>query len=150
MIFWIDGDSCPKLVRDLIIRTAARLGSALKVVANRPLKLDPPGEMVLVGQEEGAADAYILQESQPGDLVVTRDIPLAARLVDRGILALNDRGDIFTQDFVRERLSVRDFSLDLRLAGVYHPGKSHYGQKEYLAFARTWDKVLQKMTKSGS
>lgn len=148
MTFWIDGDSCPRPVRELLIRTALRLGWALKVVANRPLVLAHPGEMILAENREGAADEIVLSQAVPGDVVITRDIPFAARLVDKGILTLNDRGDVFTPDFVRERLSVRNFSLDLRMAGVYQPGKSQYGQKEYQAFARTLDRELVKLARS--
>ena len=149
MTFWIDGDSCPREVRDLVGKTAKRLGQVLRIVANREIPVNDayPHEMIVLPVQEGAADAYLLEHSVPGDLVVTRDIPLAALLTEKSILVLNDRGDVFTPDFLRERLSVRAFSLELKAAGLFTPSRKSYDRKDYQAFAKTFDREVHKLLK---
>jgi uncharacterized protein YaiI (UPF0178 family) len=90
------------------------------------------------------ADSYILAQASAGDIVVTRDIPLASRAIAQGIIALNDRGELWTADTVRERLSLRDHAEALRLAGLapeLHRGRL-FGPKERGAFANALDKAL--------
>ncbi|MDR2110423.1 MAG: DUF188 domain-containing protein, partial [Spirochaetaceae bacterium] len=102
----VDADSCPRAVRELILRSSARTGIRVIFAANRPIpgiggaeavmELCPPGE--------GAADNRIVELAEPGDLVVTRDIPLAARLAEASVMVLDDRGRAYTRENIRERL----------------------------------------------
>ena len=154
MTIWADADSLPREARELIARRCKPGGPAAVFVANRPVPL-PPGPSLtalVVGAADGAADGYIMDNARRGDLVVTRDIPLAARLVDAGIVAINDRGDIWNDGTVRERLSARDHAAALRDAGLAPPlsrGRT-YGQKERAAFAAALDKALRLAASQGS
>ncbi len=114
-------------------------------MANRKVPGVETESQVLVGRHEGAADSYIVENSQPNDLVVTRDIPLAKQLVDRGNTVLNDRGDVFSPENVGERLSIRNFMYHLRNTGLLFPTERTFGQREVQAFANSFDKELTRL-----
>ncbi|GAB1455311.1 YaiI/YqxD family protein [Spirochaetota bacterium] len=168
MTIWADADSLPREVKDLIGRRAGSSNSTFPIravfVANRPLPL-PPGknlQAVIVGPAgasviahgaKGAstatdwdnADDYIMAAAVPGDILVTRDIPLAARAVSQGLVALNDRGTLWSSDSVRERVSVRDHMTSLRERGIA-PASSRsrgFGPKDVKAFADALDKAIR-------
>lgn len=147
MRIWVDADSCPRPVRDAVVRAAIRTAVPATFVANRPVPgIGGPGigfELCPAGPD--AADDRIVAGAGPGDLAVTRDIPLAARLVEKGILALNDRGDVYTAGNVRERLSVRDFMVGLAADGLVPDRIYGYGKKELKAFADAFDRVLTRL-----
>lgn len=158
MTVWADADSLPSSVRDLIARRASRAAAlaaetgsppALRAVfvANRPLAA-PPGAETLVVENAGTdgVDDRIFSMAKRGDLVVTRDIPLAARLLDSGVSVINDRGDEWTRDTVRERLSRRDFMAGLRAAGLAEMSRVRsFGERERKAFADALDRALSKL-----
>ncbi|HUX22480.1 MAG TPA: DUF188 domain-containing protein [Spirochaetia bacterium] len=145
---WVDADSCPRPVREIIQRAAGRTGVDAIFVANRDIPGVVPADLVVVGREEGAADAHILEHSGLRDLVVTRDIPLAKELVDRGRTVLNDRGEIFSPENVGERLSIRNFMYHLRKSGLLHSTERTYGQREQQAFANSFDKELTRLLRA--
>jgi uncharacterized protein YaiI (UPF0178 family) len=97
---------------------------------------------------EGRADAYIKEQVGPQDLVITRDIPLAAELVELGLVVVNDRGDLYTRENVRERLSLRNFMKELREVGLYESPLKEFGKKEVKAFAATFDRILTQLEKA--
>jgi uncharacterized protein len=89
------------------------------------------------------ADLHIAEHAEPGDVAVTADIPLAARLVEKNVMAIDPRGDEYTEENVGERLAVRDLMDGLRGAGMLEPGGPRpYGPKDRQAFAATLDRVL--------
>lgn len=116
-------------------------------VANRviPLPAIPSLRMVVVTESEGAADAYLRENVDEGDLAISRDIPLAADLVERGVVVLDNRGDTFTKENVRERLSLRNFMSDLRLGGVQTERNRPLGSRDIAAFANALDRQLAKI-----
>ncbi len=148
MTVHIDGDSCPRPVRDLAARAARREAVAVVCYANRPIPFDLPVEMVLVENKEGAADRAMLNRAAPGDLALTRDIPLAAELVEKGVAAVNDRGELYTRENIRERLSVRDFMAGLNAVGLKPESTARYGKKEWDEFARTFDREFMKLVRA--
>ena len=81
----------------------------------------------------------------PGDIVVTGDIPLAARLVEKGVLTLDPRGTEYTEENIGERLSIRDFMEQVRLTGVDTGGPRAYGPKDKQSFANALDRALTRM-----
>ncbi len=103
--------------------------------------------MVVVENAEGAADRALLERAAPGDLALTRDIPLAAALVEKGVAAVNDRGALYTAENVRERLSVRDFMAGLNAAGLKPESTARYGKKEWDEFVRTFDRAFMKLVR---
>ncbi|HIZ51638.1 MAG TPA: DUF188 domain-containing protein, partial [Candidatus Pseudomonas excrementavium] len=116
MTLWIDADACPRPVRDVMLRAARRRELQLVLVANSALGLAPaPGvRQVVVPGGADVADLYIIEHAQPGDLVVTADIPLADGLVRRDITAINPRGEIYDKGSIGERLAVRNLMDELR------------------------------------
>jgi len=146
MTIWIDADACPVPVREMVIRASERTGVALIFVANSPLPV-PRRELiktVQVAQGFDVADNYISMHAQEKDLVITQDIPLAAEIVDKGITALNPRGELYTPENIRQRLAMRNFAQELRDIGQNTGGQSKFADKEKQAFANALDRWLQK------
>ena len=150
MTLHIDGDSCPRPVRELSARAGQREGVIVVCYANRAIPFDPglPVEMVLVDGSEGAADRALVARAVPGDLALTRDIPLAAQLVEAGIAVVNDRGALYTRENIRERLSVRNFMMDLGASGLKPESTSQYGKKEWDDFVRTFDREFMRLVRT--
>jgi len=144
MKIWIDADACPGPVRDIVLRASRRVGIPVTLVANRPLQLprSPLIAAVQVSQGLDEADHYLAQQAQGGDLVITADIPLAARLVAQGIAALNPRGETYSAENIQERLALRDFKEELRSAGVATGGPMPYHNRDKQAFANSLDRWL--------
>ena len=145
MTIWVDADAAPRDVKEIVYRAAKRLELPAVLVANQ--RLTPPlhNEHVRAVRVQGgpdAADAYIAEHAQPGDIAITADIPLAAILVENAVTVLDPRGDEFTEENVRERLSIRDFMDTLRGAGVETGGAKPYGPKDRHAFAAALDRAL--------
>jgi hypothetical protein len=151
MRFFVDADSFPSLARDIICRAASRYQISAFFVARNPPKLpvSPLFKAISVPDGPDSADDRIVEDARPGDMAFTRDIPLAARLVEGGITVLNDRGTVYTSENVRTRLSERDFMADLRAAGLAGMGGNSYGKKELKEFADAFDRVLTKLDVSG-
>jgi hypothetical protein len=150
MTIWVDADSCPLRVREIVVRAADRRGVDAVFVANRALPLPKARRVsqVLVPPEEGSADFYITCRVRPGDLVITRDIPLAADVLEKDITVINDRGDLFTRENIRERLSVRNFMKDLRESGLYESPSGGYGEREIRLFSAAFDRELTRLLKT--
>ncbi len=154
MNIWIDADSCPRKVREIICKAARRTGVPARFVANRDIPL--PGsderfvEMIRVEQDGMDADGYILDHAERGDLVVTRDIPLAAELVERGFRVLNDRGAVYNSENIRERLSVRNFMQGLREAGLPQAEAGQFGERDVRQFANTFDHELSRALRTSN
>lgn len=148
MVLHIDGDSCPRAVRDLAAKAGRREGVAVVCYANRPIPFDFEVEMVVVENAEGAADRALVHRARPGDLALTRDIPLAADLVAGGVAVLNDRGALYTAENIRERLSVRNFMADLNAVGLRPESTKVYGKKEWDEFVRTFDREFMRLVRT--
>jgi uncharacterized protein YaiI (UPF0178 family) len=145
---WIDADAAPRDVKEIAFRTARRLRIDTVLVANQRLStpLDHPFvTMVQVAGGPDVADRYIADKAEPGDLAVTADIPLASRLVEKGVTVLDPRGQEYTEENVGERLAVRDFMDGLRGAGMETYGPRPYGPKDRQAFAAALDRVLTRL-----
>lgn len=150
MIIWIDADSCPKQVRDLVCRTGTRLQIQIEFVANHKIPI-PEGKifiMTLADASPDAADDYIVEHVNANDLVITRDIPLAKRLVDKKNMVLNDRGTVYTEKNINERLSMRNLMYDLYNNGIYPEKTGQFGKKELQDFANALDREVNKLLKT--
>ena len=144
MRIWIDADACPGPVRDIVFRASRRVGVPVTLVANRPLPLprSPLITAIRVGPGFDEADHVLAGQAEPGDLVITADIPLAARLVARGVAALNPRGELYTAENIQERLALRDLKEELRAAGVTTGGPRPFDHRDKQAFANSLDRWL--------
>ncbi|NMO23058.1 YaiI/YqxD family protein [Pyxidicoccus fallax] len=151
MKLWVDADACPGPVRDILLRASQRLKVPIVFVANRALSL-PRSELVStvqVGAGLDVADRHIAEAAQRGDLAVTQDIPLAAQLVPRGVVVLDPRGELFTEENIAERLSVRNFMQELRESGVMTGGPSGFSAQDRQQFAAALDRELTRLVKTG-
>jgi uncharacterized protein len=146
MHIWVDADACPVVIREILFRAAERTGVALTLVANKPVRLPVAQNVRFVQVPAGldAADKRIVELMAAGDLVVTADVPLAAAAIEKGGLALNPRGELYTSENVRERLSVRNFLDELRGSGVNTGGPPALSQRERQMFANQLDRLLAK------
>lgn len=149
---WIDNDGCPRMVRDLVFKMAERRRLAVKVVANSYTKLPPSPlfTMVCVPGTFDAADDHIAKHIAPGDLVITADVPLAARIVAAGALGLSPRGDVWDGANIQERLAMRNLMQELRSGGEIHGGPPPLGDGDKKRFADALDRLLTVMAKTGS
>lgn len=150
MKIWVDADACPGPVRDVLLRASQRLRVAIVFVANKRLTL-PRHEListVQVGAGADVADAHIAKAAQMGDLAVTQDIPLAAALVAKGVVAIDPRGELFDDENIAERLSVRNFMQELRESGVTTGGPAGFSARDTQQFASTLDRELTRLSKA--
>jgi uncharacterized protein YaiI (UPF0178 family) len=141
---WIDADACPNVIKDILFRAAERRQLPLILVANR-LIATPPSQFIKAVRVAGGfdvADSYIVQQCQANDLVITADIPLAAEVVAKRAYALNPRGELYTQENIKEHLAMRDFMTELRDTGQTSGGPSAFGQRDRQAFANALDRFL--------
>jgi hypothetical protein len=148
---WIDADGCPRPAKELALRAAQRLKIPAVLVADRPLS-KPPSPLVstvVVPRDMDSADRHIADQLLAGDLVITSDLPLAAAVVERGATAINPRGETYSVENVRERLSMRDFLMGLREAGEVIGGPAPYGRKDKERFAAALDRHLTRLAKGG-
>jgi uncharacterized protein YaiI (UPF0178 family) len=146
---WIDADACPRSVKDLAFRASARLRTPLVLVADRMVSR-PHSRLVstvVVPKDMDSADNHIVDRLEPGDLVITADIPLAAAVVAKGAAAINPRGEVYTEENVRERLSLRDFSMSLREAGMELGGPPPFSRQDAQRFASALDRELTRLMK---
>ncbi len=152
MKIWIDADSCPGPVRDIVVRAATRRTIQTLFVANKSLALpaSPYLTLVQVSRSADAADAYIKEHAESIDLVVTQDIPLAAALVAAGVCVINPRGEKYTEDNVLERLSLRNFMQDLRDSGEVTGGPKQFNDSDRRAFAARLDRELTSLLRAQS
>jgi uncharacterized protein len=149
MRLWVDADACPNVIKEIIFRAAARVGVETILVANQYIRT-PPSAHIRSMQVPGgfdAADAAIVERVEPGDLVVTADIPLASAVIGKGALALNPRGELYTADSIAQRLSLRNFMDELRGAGVDTGGPAAFHARDRQAFANQLDSQLARLAK---
>jgi len=146
MRIWIDADACPREVKDVIFRAAERTGVAVSLVANTSM-FTPRSPLITMVQVKGGpdvADDRIAQDAVAGDIAVTADIPLAARLVPKGVVVIDTRGELFDDDNIGERLSVRDFMAEVRDAGGVTGGPRAFSARDKQRFAGALDAALQR------
>ena len=146
MKIWVDADACPGVIKEILFRAAERAKIETTLVANQLLRVPPSPYIRALQVPAGfdVADNRIAQEVQPGDLVITADIPLAAQVIERDGFALNPRGEFYTRDNIRERVTMRNFMEELRGSGVDISGPSSFSQSDRQAFAAQLDRFLSR------
>lgn len=147
MRIWVDADACPVPIKQVLFRAAERRQIETVLVANQYLRT-PASRFISAIQVPGGfdvADDYIEAQVEPGDLVITQDIPLAAKIVECGGLALNPRGTLYDKETVRSHLARRDFMEELRGAGMTTGGPDPLSPQDVTAFANQLDRLLTKL-----
>lgn len=144
MPIWVDADACPKVIKEVLYRAADRTSTLITFVANQSLSVPPSPWLKTLRVAAGfdVADNEIVQRAQPGDLVITADIPLAAEVMEKGAIALNPRGERYSNATIRERLTMRDFMDTLRSSGIQTGGPATLNQRDRQQFANELDKWL--------
>ena len=144
MKIWVDADACPNVVKDMLFRAAQRVQVLTILVANQLIRTPPSRYISKVQVRAGfdEADKYIAEAIEQGDLVITADIPLASQVIDKGGHALNPRGELYSRDNIRQRLSLRNFMEELRSSGVNTGGPPSLSQSDRQAFANELDRFL--------
>jgi len=149
MKIWVDADACPAVIKDILFRAAERTGIKVTLVANHALQTPPSPHISFLQVMHGfdVADNEIIKRLEPGDLVITSDIPLAADAIEKGGHALSPRGEMYTANNIRARLNMRDFMESLRASGVDTGGPSALTQSDRKLFANHLDRFLTKHTR---
>lgn len=144
MQIWVDADACPNVIKEILFRAAERLEIALILVANQPVRTPPSRFIRSIQVSAGfdVADNEIIRQAAEGDLVITADIPLASGVIEKGAYALNPRGELYTRENIRERLTLRNFMDELRGSGVNTGGPPALDKGDRQAFANQLDRFL--------
>lgn len=144
MKIWVDGDACPKGVKEILYRVAVRTKIPVVFVANQYLHLPQSVclEMIQVPGGADVADDEIVERCGSEDIIITADIPLAARVVKKGAIALDPRGKVYDSNNIGQILGMRDFMDELRGAGVETGGPNAFSAKERQKFANELDRIL--------
>lgn len=148
MTIWVDADACPGVIKDILFRAAERKQIQLILVANQRIRVPPSKyiQSVQVAAGFDVADNEIANRCEPGDLVITADIPLAADVIKKGGVALSPRGELFTPQNIGERLNMRDFMDTMRSSGEHTGGPPPFHQRDRMAFANALDAFLARST----
>ncbi|MEN9479525.1 MAG: hypothetical protein RLZZ298_920 [Pseudomonadota bacterium] len=146
MHIWVDADACPVVIKEILYRVAERTKLPLTLVANQWLKTPPYPSIRTIQVPKGfdVADNYIVDQAVAGDLVITADIPLAAGAIEKGALALNPRGELYTKENIKQTLDMRNFMETLRNSGVETGGPPAFNQADRQNFANQLDRLLAK------
>ncbi len=147
---YLDADASP--VKEQVYRVAARYGVELVVVSNGRLRIpDLPGlraRQMTVPDTPDAADDWIAEQIVPGDLVLTADIPLAARAIEKGVEALDFRGGSYNPNRIGDALTSREINAHLRSIGLITGGPSAFTQRDRGLFASKLDAVVSRMARN--
>ena len=146
MIIWVDADACPNTIKNILFRAAKRTEISTILVANAVLSTPPSRFISSIRVERGfdSADDYIVEHMNAYDLVITADIPLAASVIEKQGTAINPRGEVYTENNMKQRLGLRDMRESLRGSGVNIGGPASLSTKEITAFANALDRILAK------
>lgn len=144
MKIWVDADACPNPIKEILFRAAERTATPLTLVADQEIRIKPSRHISFLRVAGGfdVADNEIVRRIEPGDLVITGDIPLAAEIIDNQGQALSPRGELFTLDNIKARLTIRDLMESLRASGVESGGQAPLSQSDRKAFADQLDRIL--------
>ncbi|MDG2174750.1 MAG: YaiI/YqxD family protein [Gammaproteobacteria bacterium] len=144
MNIWVDADACPVVIKEILFKAARRTKVQLTLVANQSMQTPPDKNIISIQVPQGfdVADDEIVKLVEEGDLVITADIPLAAEVIEKGGQALSPRGELFTPNNIKGRLTMRDFMDTMRSSGVHTGGPPPLNKQDRQAFANHLDRLL--------
>lgn len=144
----VDADACP--VKDEVYRVAARHGLEVKIVSNSPLRIsaDSLVTMVVVGEGIDVADDWIADNAREDDIVITGDIPLAARVLRRGAHAIGFAGRAFTPENIGDALATRDLLAGLREQGEGGSGPAPFRKQDRSRFLQELERMIQQVRRN--
>ena len=144
---WIDADACPKAAKDQVVKFALKRGFEVLLVAGQA-QIKPAYScvrLIVVPSGPDAADDYLVEHALAGELVICSDVPLADRLVKKGVAALDPRGREFDERNMGDKLAVRNLFTELRELGQVGGGQPPYGERDKQAFANSLDRILTRL-----
>ena len=149
---WVDADALPRILREVILRASDRYQLEVTFVANQPVGITPSVRINSLQVMQGAdqADQEIIDRMKEHDIVMTQDIPLAAQVIEKGGVAINPRGEIYTESNIKARLHLRDFMDTLRGAGVQTGGPSPISERDKREFSSSLDQTILKQKRKTS
>ncbi|WP_313738416.1 YaiI/YqxD family protein [Pseudomonas sp.] len=149
MRIWIDADACPRPARDLVVKFALKRQLQVIMVAGQAVAKPAFAivQLIVVPSGPDAADDYLVEHAEPGELVICSDVPLADRLVKKGVAALDPRGREFDERNMGDRLAARNLFTELRELGQVGGGQAPYGERDKQAFANALDRLLTRLSK---
>ncbi len=149
MNIWVDADACPVAIKDILFKAAGRTGVKLTLVANHTMRVPASDYISFIQVPSGfdVADNEIVKRLATGDLVITADIPLAAEVIDKGAHAINPRGELYSANNIKARLTMRDFMDTLRSSGIDTGGPAALKKSDRKLFADQLDKLLTRHVK---
>jgi uncharacterized protein YaiI (UPF0178 family) len=144
MRIFIDADACPKPIKEILYKAAIRTNTELILVANQYMQIpkSPLIKIIQVANGFDVADNRIVDEINPGDIVITSDIPLASFVIDKDGIALNPRGRLYTKDNIKQQLATRNLMEQLRDNQMISGGPKTFAREDSQAFANQLDKLL--------
>ncbi|KRW61369.1 YaiI/YqxD family protein [Pseudomonas sp. TTU2014-080ASC] len=147
MRVWIDADACPKAAKDQVVKFALKRGFEVVLVAGQS-QIKPAFNcvrLIVVPSGPDAADDYLVEHAVPGELAICSDIPLADRLVKKGVAALDPRGREFDERNMADKLATRNLFTELRELGQVGGGQAPYSDRDKQAFANGLDRILTRL-----
>ncbi len=146
MTLYIDGDAFPNLLKPIVFRAIEKLKIRTFVIANKKINMGKSSLITYMVVEQGAdeADNKIVELLEENDLVITADIPLANRVIDKNAHAIDHRGELYTKDNIKQYLAMRNLMEEIRNSGELTKGPTPFSQKDSQAFANQLNKFLQK------
>ena len=149
MRVWIDADACPKAAKDQVVKFALKRRFEVLLVAGQA-QIKPAYScvrLIVVPSGPDAADDYLVEHALPGELVICSDVPLADRLIKKGVAALDPRGREFDERNMGDKLAVRNLFTELRELGQVGGGQPPYGERDKQAFANSLDRILTRLSR---
>ncbi|STX51461.1 Uncharacterized BCR, YaiI/YqxD family COG1671 [Legionella busanensis] len=149
MSIWIDGDACPKVIKQIIFRAAIKRNVLVTIVANHFAQI-PPSPFIkraIVSAGFDKADNYIITHLQSKELVITSDIILADQVIEKQAYALNPRGTLYSVNNIKQILSMRNLNESLRDNGLISGGADKLSPKEIQNFSNHLDRFIASMSK---
>ncbi len=149
MKIWVDADACPVVIKETLFRASERTGVEITLVANHTLQIPRLQSISFIQVSSGfdVADDEIVKRIKAGDLLISSDIPLAAEVIEKGAFALSPRGEAFSADNIKARLTMRDFMETMRSSGIQSGRQAPLSKTDRQAFANHLDRMLQKYHK---
>lgn len=147
MNIWVDADACPNVIKEILFRLADRAKVMVTLVANQALSIPESNYIRAMQVMQGfdVADDEIVKRVEQGDIVITSDIPLADECITKGCFVLSPRGEQFTKDTIKAKLTMRDFLDTLRGSGEQSGGPPPFSQTDRREFANQIDRLVAKV-----
>lgn len=146
MRIFVDGDAFPNLLKPILFRSIERLSIETVVVSNKHITIGKSKLISYIIVEQGAdeADHHIVEHAKEGDLVITADIPLADRVIEKNAHAIDHRGELYSVDNIKQYLAMRNLMESIRETGEMTRGPKPFDQKDAHQFANQLHKFLTK------